>query len=133
MNDTDVSEFTLDVSLVDAGPAATGYATNTEDIWCHVPHAVREGRRQAFMGSFDGGAVFNLDEPTRSEALGLAGSELFDPSGGHPMREWVVVRAHHQDRWTTFAEAALDKVRLPLAGRSRSAPRTRWCSAAPSP
>jgi FxLD family lantipeptide len=31
MNDTDVSEFTLDVSLVDAGPASTGYATNTDD------------------------------------------------------------------------------------------------------
>jgi FxLD family lantipeptide len=31
MNETDVSEFTLDVSLVDAGPAATGYATNTDD------------------------------------------------------------------------------------------------------
>lgn len=31
MNDTHLSEFTLDVSLVDAGPAATGYATNTDD------------------------------------------------------------------------------------------------------
>jgi hypothetical protein len=66
---------------------------------------------KAFMGSFDGGSVFKLDEPTRSEALGLAGSELFDPSGGRPMREWIVVSAQHQDRWPTFAEAALDKVR----------------------
>ena len=66
---------------------------------------------KAFMGSFDGGAVFKLDEPTRGEALGLAGSELFDPSGGRPMREWIVVSADHQDRWTVFAEAALGKVR----------------------
>jgi FxLD family lantipeptide len=31
MDDTDVTEFTLDVSLVDAGPRATGYATSTDD------------------------------------------------------------------------------------------------------
>ncbi|MDT5025611.1 MAG: hypothetical protein QOE61_2037 [Micromonosporaceae bacterium] len=31
MEDTQVSEFTLDVSLVDAGPTATGFATNTDD------------------------------------------------------------------------------------------------------
>jgi FxLD family lantipeptide len=30
MNDTD-SEFTLDISLVDAGPAASGYSTATDD------------------------------------------------------------------------------------------------------
>lgn len=65
---------------------------------------------KAFMGSFDGGAVFKLDEPTRSQALALAGSELFDPSGRRPMREWIVVGAQYQDRWTQFAEAALGKV-----------------------
>jgi hypothetical protein len=43
--------------------------------------------------------------------LALAGSVLFDPSGGRPMREWIVVGAQHQDHWTTFAEAALEKVR----------------------
>jgi FxLD family lantipeptide len=31
MNETPVPEFTLDVTLVDAGPAATGYATSTDD------------------------------------------------------------------------------------------------------
>jgi hypothetical protein len=66
---------------------------------------------KAFMGSFDGGAVFKLDEPTRSQALSLAGSELFDPSGGRPMREWIVVGVDHQDRWVTFAQAALGKAR----------------------
>jgi hypothetical protein len=66
---------------------------------------------KAFMGSFDGGAVFKLDEPNRSQALALAGSDLFDPSGGRPMREWIVVSAQYQDRWTAFAEAALGKLR----------------------
>jgi FxLD family lantipeptide len=31
MDETEFPEFTLDVSLVDAGPAASGYATNTDD------------------------------------------------------------------------------------------------------
>ncbi|WP_432983033.1 FxLD family lanthipeptide [Dactylosporangium sp. CA-233914] len=31
MNDTENQEFQLDVTLVDAGPAATGYATGTGD------------------------------------------------------------------------------------------------------
>jgi FxLD family lantipeptide len=31
MDETDLSTFALDISLVDAGPAATGYATNTDD------------------------------------------------------------------------------------------------------
>ncbi|GAA5200795.1 hypothetical protein GCM10023322_79470 [Rugosimonospora acidiphila] len=31
MDETNTSEFTLDVTLVDAGPAATGYATSTDD------------------------------------------------------------------------------------------------------
>jgi hypothetical protein len=66
---------------------------------------------KAFMGSFDGGAAFKLNEPTRTEALELPGSQLFDPSGGRPMREWVVVRPDHQDRWLAYAEAALAKVR----------------------
>ncbi len=66
---------------------------------------------KAFMGSFDGGAVFKLDEPLRGEALALGGSTLFDPSGNRPMREWVVVTMEHEDRWSQFAEAAMDKVR----------------------
>jgi hypothetical protein len=65
---------------------------------------------KAFMGSFDGGVVFKLDEPVRGEALALDGSALFDPSGGRPMREWVVVAAAHEDRWSRLAQAAMDKV-----------------------
>jgi hypothetical protein len=74
-----------------------------------MPCATVAGK--AFMGSFDGGTVFKLNEPARTAALDLHGSELFDPSGNRPMREWVVVRPEHQDRWTELAEAALDKVR----------------------
>ena len=67
---------------------------------------------KAFMGSFDGGVVFKLDEPLRGDALALDGSALFDPSGKRPMREWVVVPSAHEDRWSRFAAAAMEKARL---------------------
>jgi hypothetical protein len=85
------------------------YPEVTSGAMFGMPCAKADGK--AFMGSFDGGVVFKLDEPARSQALDLAGSELFDPSGGRPMREWIVVGAPHQDHWPTFAEAALGKVR----------------------
>jgi hypothetical protein len=65
---------------------------------------------KAFMGSFDGGVVFKLDEPLRGQALALDGSTLFDPSGNRPMRGWVVVTVEHKDRWSQFAEAAMGLV-----------------------
>lgn len=74
-----------------------------------MPCAKVDGK--AFMGSFDGGVVFKLDEPLRAETLALAGSALFDPSGTRPMREWVVVGTAHESRWPGLAEAALAKVR----------------------
>jgi hypothetical protein len=66
---------------------------------------------KAFMGSYEGAAVFSLDGDAHARALGLAGSELFDPSGRRPMKAWVVVRPEHRDVWPEFAEAALAKVR----------------------
>jgi hypothetical protein len=62
----------------------------------------------AFAGSFDGGAVFKLPEPSRSGALALAGAVLFDPSGKRPMKQWVVVPAAHEERWPTLVRDAWD-------------------------
>jgi hypothetical protein len=67
---------------------------------------------KAFMGAYGGGVVFKLDPAARERALALAGSELFDPMGGRPMREWVVVDAEHQAAWPELADAALAKVRV---------------------
>jgi hypothetical protein len=66
---------------------------------------------KAFMGAYGGGVVFKLDPEPRDRALALAGSQLFDPMGGRPMREWVVVPAEHHQDWPELAEAALAKVR----------------------
>ena len=61
---------------------------------------------KAFAGSYDGGAVFKLPEPARSEALALAGAELFDPSGQRPMKEWVVVPPAYAARWPALVRVA---------------------------
>ena len=73
-----------------------------------MPCAKAAGK--AFMGSYDGGAVFSLEGAAHSRALALAGSELFDPSGMRPMKAWVVVRPEHREVWPELAEAALGKV-----------------------
>jgi hypothetical protein len=63
--------------------------------------------KKSFAGSYDGAAVFKLPEGSRAEALGLKGAEFFDPMGGRPMKEWVVVPATHAKQWPAFAESAL--------------------------
>jgi len=63
---------------------------------------------KTFAGFHEGAMVFKLAVPRHTEALALAGSRLFDPSGrGHPMREWVEVSAEHASQWFELARAAL--------------------------
>ena len=65
-----------------------------------------------FAGYADGAMTFKLAEPVRTEALGIPGARLFDPSGmGRPMREWVQVPAAASARWRELAEAALAYIR----------------------
>jgi len=45
---------------------------------------------RAFVSFFQNEMVFKLTHETRSDALSLDGSQLFDPSGKkRPMKEWV--------------------------------------------
>ncbi len=67
-----------------------------------------KARGKAVIGSFDGGAVFKLEGDAHGEALALAGSVLFDPSGkGRPMKAWVVVTSDHEEKWVDFASEAI--------------------------
>ena len=76
-----------------------------------MPCVKRAGKLVAGFAASAGAMVFKLEDPDqRDTALGLEGSELFDPSGrGRPFKEWVQVPAAHADRWPEFAEAALVK------------------------
>ena len=66
---------------------------------------------KAFAGYFEGAMVFKLSGASHAEALALAGSRLFDPSGrGRPMKEWVVVPFEHASRWLEFARDGFDYI-----------------------
>jgi len=63
---------------------------------------------KAFICFFQNEMVFKLGGDAHSEALGLKGSRLFDPSGKkRPMKEWVQVPFEHKDKWTQFAKEAM--------------------------
>lgn len=64
-------------------------------------------RGKAFAGLYRGAMVFKLDAEARERALGLIGARRFDPMGGRPMKEWVVVPAEHAGEWSALADAAL--------------------------
>lgn len=68
-----------------------------------------KARGKMVAGFTRGSMVFKLTDSERhAEALALAGSHLFDPSGeGRPFKQWVVVPAAHADRWDDFANHAL--------------------------
>src|SRR5579859_1567013 len=68
--------------------------------------------KKALAGDWHGDMVFKLAaaSPAHTEALDIAGAELFDPGMGKPMKEWVVVPAASADRWDELAQAAFDYV-----------------------
>jgi hypothetical protein len=51
--------------------------------------------------------VFTVGGQEHAEALARPGARLFDPMGGHPMKEWVVVQATHAHMWLELARAAM--------------------------
>jgi hypothetical protein len=71
---------------------------------------LKNSNGKAFAGYADGAMVFKLGGASHAEALALSGARLFDPAGGRPMKEWVVVPAEHNSRWPEFARDALDYV-----------------------
>ncbi|HEX6489961.1 MAG TPA: hypothetical protein VF002_01155 [Gaiellaceae bacterium] len=71
-----------------------------------MPTIKRSGK--AIAGFWRDSMVFKLtNEAVREQALALAGAKQFDPMGGRPMREWVVVPASHSDEWPRLAHDAL--------------------------
>jgi hypothetical protein len=65
-------------------------------------------RDKAFAGLYQNAMVFKLGGDSHAEALALAGSHLFDPSGmGRAMKEWVVVAPEHSKRYAELGRRAL--------------------------
>jgi hypothetical protein len=63
---------------------------------------------KAFAGNHDGDMVFKLSGDSHARALAIPGAHLFDPMGGRPMKEWIVVPAAEAARWADLADAALE-------------------------
>ncbi len=68
---------------------------------------------KAFVCFYQNQMVFKLPSDTHQEALGLAGSQLFDPSGKkRPMKEWVQVSFIHFTQWEKYATSAYNYISL---------------------
>ena len=62
---------------------------------------------KAFVALHKEVLVFKLSEPRHSEAIGLPGAELWNPSGGgRPMKKWVAVPAIENNSFRSLAAAA---------------------------
>lgn len=55
--------------------------------------------------------VFKLPQAELQEALNLSKAQLFDPSGGRPMKEWAELPYNHADKWPYYAEIAMEYVK----------------------
>ncbi len=63
---------------------------------------------KAAGGLWQGNMVFKLVDPAVHErALQLEGAHRFDPMGGRPMKEWVVVPLAQARHWPELARAAV--------------------------
>jgi hypothetical protein len=63
---------------------------------------------KAVGGRADDGLLVKLtDSALHAEAMALSGSHAFDPMGGRPMKQWVVVPHAHAAQWARLAEAAV--------------------------
>ena len=73
-----------------------------------MPCVKRGGKMVAGFWRDGEAMVFKLpDAAQREAALALAGAHLFDPMGGRPMKEWVVVPPDHASEWPRLAGEAL--------------------------
>ena len=72
-----------------------------------MPVFKRNGK--AAGGLWQDSMVFKLTDPAvREQALAIEGAHAFDPMGGRPMKEWVVVPESHSAEWPSLAQAAVD-------------------------
>ena len=71
-------------------------------------HICIENRAAARARGIDGDMVFKLSGRAHAQALRIPGAHLFDPMGGRPMKEWVVVPAPQAAEWANLADAAME-------------------------
>jgi hypothetical protein len=55
--------------------------------------------------------VVKLAGDDMKEAMALKGSQLFDPMGGRPMKDWVQIAYTHKDKWKHYASISIAAVK----------------------
>jgi hypothetical protein len=76
-----------------------------------MPSLQANGR--SIAGLWGDSLVVKLPPAGVEAVMKLSGVAPFDPMGGRPMKEWVVVPRAHSRRWSDLAEAALAYVAGP--------------------
>jgi hypothetical protein len=66
-----------------------------------------QAKGKAIAGLWGDALVVKLPPADVQAAMKLQGVGLFDPMGGRPMKEWVVVPRTHARQWPGLAEIAL--------------------------
>ena len=66
--------------------------------------------RKAFGGWWEDKIVLKLPPADHARAMDLPGAVAFDPMGGRPMKEWVVLPDMESDEVLKLAEAAKNYV-----------------------
>jgi hypothetical protein len=56
--------------------------------------------------------VVKLQGDSLKEAMSLAGTKLFEPMEGRPMKEWVQIPFAYKDEWKKFALMSVESVKL---------------------
>jgi hypothetical protein len=74
-----------------------------------MPCVKANGKLALGYSASEDAMVFKLvDEVVRTQALGLEGAHLFDPSRlGRPMTKWITVPPAHAEEWPRLAEMAV--------------------------
>ena len=67
--------------------------------------------RRVFGGWWEGRLVLKLPTKARDKVMALDGASLFDPMGGRPMKEWVVLPQLDSEAALAFAREARDYAR----------------------
>ncbi|MFC9691830.1 hypothetical protein ACFTSF_24985 [Kribbella sp. NPDC056951] len=67
--------------------------------------------RKMVAGMFGNAMAFKLPPGVLEEALAVPGAGPFDPAGGRPMKEWVLIPLEQSAVWAEYGADALEYVR----------------------
>ncbi len=70
---------------------------------------VKLGSKAAF-GIWGDAVVFKLSPEAAEKTLAIPGTTQFDPMGGRPMKQWIVVPFEQRSEWLTLGRQAIQSL-----------------------